>query len=91
MWPIVLTALNLTSHMRIVAGSMMLVGIIPGRSEPKNTDVYLDILVDDILELNNLTVYDGFKDEEFKLMADILLHTLDYPGQNKVFHCHGEC
>ena len=90
MWPIVLSALNLPSHIRIMAGSMMLVGIIPGRAEPKNTDAYLNVLVDDILEVKDLTFHDDFQSEKFHPRADILIHTLDYPRQNKVFHCQGE-
>ena len=51
MWPIVITVLNLPRSIRHIPGSMFLVGIIPGKAEPKNMDPYLDILVDDILGL----------------------------------------
>ena len=90
MWPIVLTVLNLPRHIRNSPGSMMLVGIIPGRAEPQSMDPYLDILVDEILQLNGSQLYDGYHKEHFSLSVDILLHVLDYPGQNKVFHCQGK-
>jgi len=66
-------------------------GIIPGRKEHKNIDPYLEVLVDELLQLNGSTVFDA---ESFTLIyADILLHILNYPGQNvswtKVFHCQG--
>ena len=91
MWPIVITVLNLPRSIRHLPGSMFLVGIIPGKAEPKNMDPYLDILVDDILELNGLQMYDGLQKENFNLKIDLFMNVLDYPGQNKVFHCQGRC
>ena len=75
--------------MRIKPGAMFLTGIIPGPKEPKNMDPYLDIVVDDILDLENVTVYDAYKNESFSLKGNVLLHVLDYPGQNKVFKSQG--
>ena len=89
MWPIVLSILNLPRHIRYSPGSMLLVGIIPGRTEPNNMDPYLDILVDEIIEMNGSQLYDSYRKEHFQLNVDILFHILDYPGQNKVFHCQG--
>jgi hypothetical protein len=66
---------------------MFLIGIIPGKKEPHNMDPYLSILVD---ELNGSTFYDSYRGEHFSLKIDVLLHVLDYPGQNKVFHCQGK-
>ena len=62
---------------------MMLMGLIPGPTEPKNTDPYVDVLVDAIVYLNEMTMYDAYKDEMFWLKANVVLHILDYPGQNK--------
>ena len=31
----------------------------------------------------------GIMMKSFQLKAELLLHILDYPGQNKVFRCHG--
>ncbi len=89
MWPVMIVPLNLTQGIHTLPGSIMLAGIIPGREEPKTTDPYLQLLADDLLELNTLTVFDGFRNENFQLKADIMLHQLDYPGQNKVFHYQG--
>ena len=89
MWPITLTILNLPRHIRNLAGSILLTGIIPGRSEPKSLDPYLEVLADELLEMNGSEMYDGYRDESFQLKAELLLHILDYPGQNKVFHCQG--
>ena len=87
--PMFLTILNLPPHVRRLAGSIMLTGLIPGPREPKNTDPYVDVLVDDIMHLNTLKIRDGYKHETFSLKADIVLNVFDYPGQNKVLHCQG--
>lgn len=89
MWPIIVTILNLPRILRNLPGSMLLMGIIPGRAEPKNLDPYLCLLVDEIETLNGLSFYDAYRREHFSLKVDIMLHVLDYPGQNKVFHCQG--
>ena len=59
MWPIILTVLNLPPHVRNF-GSMLLSGIIPGRAEPKNFDPYLDVLVDEIIEINGAQFFDSY-------------------------------
>ena len=90
MWPILISILNLPSHLRRQPGYLQLVGIIPGRNEPKNTDPYIEILVEELQQLNGEQVYDSFQNNMFSLKADIFLHIMDYPGQNKLFHCNGE-
>ena len=72
------------------SGLMMLTGIIPGRNEPKIMDPYIDLIVDDTTALNSMTVYDARCSEYFQLKANILLHLLDYPGQNKMFKSQGK-
>ena len=47
MCPMLLVPLNLPQSLPI---SIMLAGIIPGPAEVKNTDPYLDVLVDEILD-----------------------------------------
>ena len=89
MCPILLSPLNFPPHIRKLSGAFFLAGIIPGPNEPRNTDPYLEIVVDEVLSLCNSDVYDGYRKEIFKLQVNIKLHTLDYPGQNKVFHCQG--
>lgn len=89
MWPIFLVPLNLPHSLRLKPGAMLLTGIIPGPQEPKNIDPYLDVIVDDILDLEKVTVYDAYRNEKFTLKGNILLHILDYPGQNKVFKSQG--
>lgn len=88
MCPMLLVPLNLS---KITSQSIMLTGIIPGPSEVKNTDPYVDVLIDEMLQINNTEVYDAYRNEFFTLEVTILLNILDYPGHNKVFHCQGMC
>lgn len=90
MWPITLNVLNLPSEVRHHLGSMMLVGIIPGKSEPQDIDPYAEILIDEITSLNNSECYDAYHKEVFLLNIDILMTVVDYPGLNKVFNCVGK-
>ena len=87
--PIFLVILNLPHYIRMLSASAMLTGLIAGPNEPKNTNAYVDVLVDDILYLNSLKIYDGYKDEMFSLKANIVVNIFDYPGQNKVLQCQG--
>ena len=47
-WPITLEILNLPHQIRRLPRSIMLAGIIPGKSEPQNLDPYIEILVDEL-------------------------------------------
>lgn len=91
MWPIMLTLLNLPRHMRNRFASILLVGIVPGNGsqEAKSLNPYLDILVDEMLELSGSTLYDAYRDAPFECKTAILLHTLDYPGIGKVLSVVG--
>ena len=86
MSPITVSFLNLPSKLRRTPGYLQLVGIIPGRHELKITDPYLSVLVDELLELNDSIIFDCYQNNTFSLQTAVLLHVLDYPGQNKVFH-----
>lgn len=89
MMPMFLIPLNLPHHIRSKSGAMMLTGIVPGPNEPKTLQPYLDLVVDDLTQLNKITIYDAYCDEKFKLQVSILLTVCDYPGQNKVFDTQG--
>ena len=86
-WPINLCLLNFPHRFRITTGSMLLAGILPGRNEPKNLDPYLQLLVEELESINGSEIYDSHRCEQFQLKASITQCILDYPGQNKVFHC----
>ena len=56
MCPVLLVPLNLPQSLRSSVRSILLTGIIPGPAEVKNTDPYVDVLVDEILKLQNTRV-----------------------------------
>lgn len=89
MWPIVLPVLNLPHHLQMLAGSLLLMGIIPGKSEPQNVDPYLEPLVDELHQMSGTKMYDGYQERSFHFQGMLNLHVFDYPGQGKVFHCQG--
>ena len=91
MWPIMLTLLNLPRHMRNRFASILLVGIVPsnGSQEAHSLNPYLDVLVDEMLELSSSTIYDAYSNAPFECKAAILLHILDYPGIGKVLSVVG--
>ena len=49
-------------------------------------NIYLDILVDELMELNTIRLYDAHLGEEFDLSVRILSYVLDYLGIGKLFH-----
>lgn len=91
MWPMMLSLLNLPRNIRYQFGSILLVGIIPsnGAQEPKSLNPYLEILVDEILELSSSTLYDAYQKAPFTCKVAILLYILDYPGISKVLSVVG--
>ena len=89
MWPIIVFPVNFPTHVRKLSSSKMLAGIIPGPKEPQNINPYLEVVADDMASLNGVEMYDGMTKDVFTLKANLLLYVLDYPGQNKVFHCQG--
>ena len=68
MWPVMLTLLNLPRQIRNLFSSILLVGIIPsnGSKEPQSLAPYLDIMVDEMLELCSRTLYDAYQNAPFK-------------------------
>ena len=62
MWPIVMSLLNLPRDIRHDFRNMFLIGIIPGngKKEAHTIHPYLEILIDEMLELSNTEVYDAY-------------------------------
>ena len=91
MWPIMITVLNLPRNMRNLFSSILLLGIIPGNGnvEPKCLDPYLQVIVDELLQLNGQKIYDAYQENTFDLRIEIMLNVLDYPGIGKVFKVSG--
>ena len=69
----------------------MLVGIIPGNGSKEASDLnpYINILVDELLELSCSSLFDAYQNAPFKCKVSILLYILDYPGLGKVMSTVG--
>lgn len=91
MWPLTLTMLNLPRKTGNNFASILLVGIIPGNGtkEAFNLNPYIDIMVDELLELSSSTLFDSYQNAPFKCKVAILLYILDYPGIGKVMSVVG--
>ena len=92
MWPIMLSMLNLPRSVRNLFGNVMLAGIIPAQAndqEPKHLDPYLEVVVDEILDLSGATFFDEFRRTSFAFKVSLLNYVLDYPGLGKVFTAAG--
>ena len=93
MWPIMLTALNLPRNVRNLFENIMLAGIVPAQTEgqePKHLDPYLEIVVDEVLELSGATFFDAFRNASFTFKVALMSYVLDYPGLGKVFTAAGQ-
>jgi len=91
MWPIMLTLLNFQRYICNSYNSIFVAGMIPGNGthEPKNLDPYMEILVNEILELTDIQMYDAHQGSTFNFRAEILSYVLDYPGVGKLFKVCG--
>ena len=87
MWPVMVTILNLPKILRNKHKCVMLAGIIP--TNAKSIDPYLDVLVDELIELDCRLFFDAFRSENFKFQVRLHNFVLDYPGLNKTFSCVG--
>lgn len=92
MWSIMFSVLNLPKQVRNTYQNMMLVGIVPAQvegKEPKSLDPYLEIVVDELLDLSEATFYDGHWRAEFTFKIDIFNCVLDYPGLTHILSAPG--
>ena len=93
MWPIMLTMLNLPRNVCSLFENIMLVGVVPAQTdsqEPKHLDPYLEIVVDEILELSGSTFCDASRNDSFTFRVALMNYVLDYPGLGKVFTAAGQ-
>ena len=84
------TMLNLPKSVRHLLSNIMLVCVIPGSSAGNiKLDAYLEVLVDELIDLSGVEMFDGFKKEMFEFKVKLLNYVLDYPGLNKLFAASG--
>ena len=82
MWPVFVVPYNLPPWACMDESNFMMALLIPGPSSPgKDFDVFLEPLVDDLLELwKGVDAYDARTDKSFKLRAAVLWCIHNYPA-----------
>lgn len=97
MWPIILVIMNLPSHLRNKENAFILTTVVPSKSprmcgggalEP-NLDVYVHLLVDELLRLSSIRIYSAYQKAPITVKCKLLLHMMDYQGYAKFFHMLG--
>ena len=75
MWPLMLSLLNLPRRMRNKFASILLVGIVPanGTKEPQDLNPYIDIFVNELLELCSSTLFDAYSKAPFLCKVEVLV------------------
>ncbi|XP_031107361.1 uncharacterized protein LOC116012037 isoform X1 [Ipomoea triloba] len=83
MWPVILIPYNLPPWMCMKESFFMLTLLIPGpKALGRDIDVYLQPLIDDLIELweGGVTTYDSYSSTNFQLHASILWTINDFPA-----------
>lgn len=89
-WPVMLVIYNLPPTMCMQAENIILSLLIPGKKQPgKDIDVYLQPLIDDLIELwgNGVEVYDAFSKTMFNLKALLMWTINDFPAYGNLSGC----
>ncbi|GJX27686.1 uncharacterized protein Tco_0235765 [Tanacetum coccineum] len=82
-WPVLLCIYNLPPWLCMKRKYIMMSLLIHGPKQPGNDiDVYLEPLIDDMIDLwdKGVEVYDAYKKERFKLFAVIFCTISDFPA-----------
>ncbi len=93
MWPVLLSMLTMKGRYRNILGvGLLLVTIIPGwkGSEPKSLQHVLQVIVDELLELIDVRIFNAYRQAPVKIKASILYTLCDIPASVKVFHTAGQ-
>lgn len=89
-WPVVLTIYNLPPWLCMSEENLMLTLLIPGPKKPGNDiDIYLQPLIDDLIELwnNGVEMYDANSQSMFNLKAILLWTINDFPAYGNLAGC----
>ncbi len=93
MWPLLVTLFSLPPEYRTVLGPLMVIGVIPGNSEtggePQSLDPYVEVFVDEILEIDGSVMFSAMKGKSVEVKASLLFITADLPAASKLCHTTG--
>ncbi|XP_028081537.1 uncharacterized protein LOC114282940 [Camellia sinensis] len=89
-WPVMLVTYNLLSWLCMAKENIMLTLLIPGPKQPgNNIDVYLEWLVENLIELwtNGVRAYDAANNSMFNLKAILMWTINDFPTYRNLAGC----
>ena len=93
MWPVLLGILGMKSKYRKLLGiGTLLVSIVPGYQgkEPKSLQPLLALIVDEILQLVDIRIYNAYIKAPMSMKISILHTVCDTPATSKVFETAGQ-
>jgi hypothetical protein len=84
-WPILLICMNLPPNERFKRRNLLVVGFVPGPTEPHNLNSFLYPLIQEFLTLDKgVKAWNGYRGIDFTLKAYICLVTGDMLGRAKL-------
>lgn len=88
--PILITVFNFRREHRYDSKHQIVVGIIPGPSQPKDLNSFMVPVVDELKLLETgILAWDAARKEEFILKANLVMLQADSPAMNKVINFVG--
>ncbi len=88
--PLLLWLFNLSPAIRVRSEMGIFVGACKGPGAPKKMNVYLELLVDDLLTLaTGVRTWDAYGKEHFTMRGSLLMMVADYPAQTKLLSMVG--
>lgn len=89
-WPLIAFNYNLPPEIRFHLVNIICIGIIPGPKQPKDLDLFLVPLVDELLKLlQGISAYDAYHQCVFALCAYLVLLFGDMPAVAKLMQMKG--
>ncbi|GKB79604.1 transposon, En/Spm-like protein [Tanacetum coccineum] len=90
-WPVIVTPYNLPPWMCMKIPYMFSTLIILGPHSPKNNiDVFLEPLIDELIQLwsDGVDIYDAFRENNFKLKVALMCTINDFPAHGMLSGCN---
>lgn len=88
--PILVTVFNFERRHRYNSKHQIVIGIIPGPSQPRDLNSFMLPIVDELKLLEiGVSAWDAFRNEDFVLKAHLIMLQADSPAMNKVINFVG--
>lgn len=89
-WPILLTNYSLAKTLRYNSENQIILGVIPGPTQPKDMNSFVLPIVDELKLLEDgVPAWDGYQMNDFTLRAHPIILQADSPGMSKLINLSG--